>query len=415
MSESMRLAGRALQEKMQRRPYGLYNAAITELGLLLLVATVISSWPDFSKQLNPELFVFLVAAAFLASLAPVPTASGVQLTVALAPLLAAVLSLPAGMATLAGVIGTIDKRIPGRSIAWHRWFYNRGQYALIYGFAAIVYRGLVGLQPDSSGNLLSPGAVSAAVIAIVTVIALNSFLLVTSVAVATHEPIVRVAYRTLEGSILTYAGLAPMGVVMAVLLYVVNPAPNNFYVATLIFILLLVYRELTRQALQVKRVAQGSYVAQSRLIDKKDGSTFGHSERVGLLAEAVAGKMGLQLHLVEQIRIGATLHDLGKIAIPDHILHKTGTLDEEDIAVLRTHPDEGFEVLKEQGVLSEAAKIVRSHHENYDGSGYPLGLTGREIPVGARIARVVDSYDTMTNERIYRRSVKDAFEALSEL
>src|SRR5260370_954033 len=180
-------------------------------------------------------------------------------------------------------------------------------------------------------------------------------------------------------------------------------------------ILLGIYRELSRGSLKLQTVARGSYVAQSRLIDKKDRSTYGHSERVGVLAEATATKMRLTADLVEQIKIGATLHDIGKIAIPDAILHKTGKLTDEEWDILKTHPQEGWEVLREQEVLSRAADIVRAHHENFDGSGYPDGLIARAIPVGGRITRVVDSYDCMTNVRDYRAWVLQPFEALSEI
>ena len=190
---------------------------------------------------------------------------------------------------------------------------------------------------------------------------------------------------------------------------------SGIFVASSVSVLLFVYRELSKRSFKLQTVAQGSYVAQSRLIDKKDRSTYGHSERVGVLSEAVATKMHLSGDLVEQIRIGSTLHDIGKIAIPDAVLHKAGKLTDEEWELLKTHPAEGFEVLMEQPVLSQAAAIVRGHHENYDGTGYPDGLTGRAIPVGARITRVVDSYDCMTNVRDYRAWVKPPFEALAEL
>ncbi len=125
--------------------------------------------------------------------------------------------------------------------------------------------------------------------------------------------------------------------------------------------------------------------------------------------------MGLAADLIEQIRIGSTLHDIGKIAIPDAILHKPGKLTDEEWEILKTHPAEGWEVLREQEVLAQAADIVRSHHENYDGTGYPDGLERRAIPVGGRITRVVDSYDCMTNVRDYRAWVRQPFEALSEV
>jgi HD-GYP domain-containing protein (c-di-GMP phosphodiesterase class II)/MFS family permease len=361
---------------------------------------------------NLELFVFFLVFAFLASVSPVETPTGLVFTVGFTPLYAAVLTLSPGLVALIACIGTIDQRMPGRQIRWYRFLFNRGMFALVYGLAAVVYRALLALQP-ASGASANLTLISAALVALVLITVLNPPLIIIAIALTSRVSARKIAYQSLQGAVLSYAGLAPLGGLLA---YLVSGRQGvGFLMAGVIFVLLGVYRELSRRSLKLQTVARGSYVAQSRLIDKKDRSTFGHSERVGILAEATATKMRLTADLVEQIKIGATLHDIGKIAIPDAILHKMGKLTDEEWEILKTHPQEGWDVLREQDVLSRAADIVRSHHENYDGTGYPDGTSARSIPVGGRITRVIDSYDCMTNVRDYRAWVRQPFEALSEI
>jgi len=392
---------------------------VTVVGFSLLFALLLL---DPQRVGNPapgqltdlQLWVFITVFAIFASVAPLPITSGVVVSVSLPPLFAGALILHPGLAALAAVIGTIDNRVPGRQIPWSRFIFNRAMFAIVYGVGALVFRLLLALQQTPVSDIsVTFTVVAAGVTALLTMEVLNSPLVIVAISLLTGESIRKVAYRSLQGVVLSVAGLAPLGALIAYLL-----APRQvqgLLVAGLIFLLLLVYRELSRRSIKLGTVARGSYIAQSRLIDKKDRSTYGHSERVGVLAEATASKMGLAADLIEQIRIGATLHDIGKIAIPDAILHKTGKLTDEEWEILKTHPQEGWEVLIEQEVLAKAADIVRSHHENFDGSGYPDRLSGRAIPVGGRITRVVDSYDCMTNVRDYRPWVRQPFEALSEL
>ncbi|HCG02948.1 MAG TPA: hypothetical protein DEV93_20690 [Chloroflexi bacterium] len=401
------------------RPARVYLTAVTVAGFAFAAALFLLDPHPLGVSANGQLsdiqlWIFLTVFAALASIAPVPLASGLTVSVSLPPLFAAVVTLHPGLAAFAAIIGTLDTRIPGRQIPWDRFLFNRGMFAVVYGVGALVYRALVNITPGSTSALSGTFTVIAAgIIALLAMEMLNAPLVIAGVALMTRESVRKVAYRSLQGVVLSVAGLAPLGALVA---YLVQPRQvQGLLVAGLIFMLLLVYREISRRSIKLDSVVRGSYIAQSRLIDKKDHSTYGHSERVGTLSEATATKMGLAADLIEQIRIGATLHDIGKIAIPDAILHKTGKLTDEEWEILKTHPQEGWEVLREQEVLARAADIVRSHHENYDGTGYPDKLSKRAIPVGGRIARVVDSYDCMTNVRDYRAWVREPFEALSEV
>src|ERR1700674_555719 len=137
-------------------------------------------------------------------------------------------------------------------------------------------------------------------------------------------------------------------------------------------------------------------------LDLKDAETEGHSRRVTAFTIAIARAMGLPREQINTIARGAFLHDIGKLAIPDAILRKPGKLDPDEVTIMREHAYRGYQMLKKIPFLAEAAEIVYSHQEKYDGTGYPRGLKGKEIPLGARLFSVADTLDAMTSDRPYR-------------
>jgi len=139
-----------------------------------------------------------------------------------------------------------------------------------------------------------------------------------------------------------------------------------------------------------------------------------HIDAVTALAEHVAEHLGLDQDLVEQVRHAAGLHDVGKVALPDAIVNKPGPLDEQEWEFVRRHTIIGERILRAAPALAAVATVVRSSHERYDGCGYPDGLAGEDIPVGARIISVCDAYDAMTFDRPYRLA-QSPQDALAEL
>ena len=161
--------------------------------------------------------------------------------------------------------------------------------------------------------------------------------------------------------------------------------------------------EQLRQAITtLERSYDITLEALGNALDLKDAETEGHSKRVTAFTIAIARAMGLTADQIRVIARGAFLHDIGKMAIPDAILRKPGALDPEEIAVMREHCYRGYQILKRIPFLTEAAEIVYSHQEKYDGTGYPRGLKGEQIPLGARIFSVADTLDAMTSNRPYR-------------
>ncbi len=151
----------------------------------------------------------------------------------------------------------------------------------------------------------------------------------------------------------------------------------------------------------------------ARSVDERDGHTGSHSERVATVAAAIAEQLGLPGEEVELVRLAGRLHDLGKLALPEEILRKRGALDDAERLVIERHPQIGYRMLESLGV-EPVAHWVLHHHERWNGNGYPDGLVGEAIPLGARIIFVADSYDAMTSGRLYRTPLTSA-EAAREI
>ena len=152
----------------------------------------------------------------------------------------------------------------------------------------------------------------------------------------------------------------------------------------------------------------------SATVDARDAYTAGHSRRVRELSLGIGRELGLSRDELDVLGYAALFHDIGKLAVPDAILLKPGPLDEVEWDLMRTHADEGARIIERLGFLHDAVPSIRHHHERFDGAGYPDGLTGEEIPLGARIIHVADAADSMITTRIYR-AARSTEAALHEL
>ncbi|WP_373739667.1 HD-GYP domain-containing protein [Jeotgalibaca porci] len=172
----------------------------------------------------------------------------------------------------------------------------------------------------------------------------------------------------------------------------------TYYVTTVIS------ATLMQHALKIKNNQLELIKALSTALDYRDTYTMNHSLNVARYAVSIAEEMNLSRGSIDSIRTGALLHDIGKIGIPEHILMKNGKLTDEEYKTIQSHPEIGYQMInhiddyRKNGVLD----IVRYHHERYDGTGYPEGLKGRDIPLFARIVAVADAFDAMTSKRVYR-------------
>lgn len=157
----------------------------------------------------------------------------------------------------------------------------------------------------------------------------------------------------------------------------------------------------------VEKVTLNSIMAIAHTIDAKDTYTSGHSLRVAKCAEAIAQRLGWTEEEIQNIHYIALLHDIGKIGVPDAILNKPSRLSNEEFTIIKQHPVIGNEILKDIHMIKQVAEGALYHHERYDGTGYPFGLSGEEIPLCARIVGIADAYDAMTSNRVYRKRLSD--------
>jgi putative nucleotidyltransferase with HDIG domain len=142
-------------------------------------------------------------------------------------------------------------------------------------------------------------------------------------------------------------------------------------------------------------------------LDARDRETEGHSIRVSQLAKSIGEEMNLAPHQLKALERGALLHDIGKIGISDAILHKPDKLNEVEWKRMRLHPDIGARIVENIPFLQDTLPVIRYHQERCDGSGYPIGLRGKDIPLVARIFAVTDAFDALTTERPYRQKVSE--------
>lgn len=141
------------------------------------------------------------------------------------------------------------------------------------------------------------------------------------------------------------------------------------------------------------------------VVETRDSETRGHSERVSELAAALATELGMEQDYVDMIRLAGLFHDIGKIGVPDAVLLKNGPLTEGEFAEIKKHPEEGEKILSLYTPFQKLLPIIRGHHERMNGRGYPDGLAGEQICMGARVIAVADSFDAMVSNRTYRRSL----------
>jgi putative nucleotidyltransferase with HDIG domain len=164
-------------------------------------------------------------------------------------------------------------------------------------------------------------------------------------------------------------------------------------------------QRLQKAAEENKQMFMGAVSSLAAAIDAKDPYTRGHSERVSNFAERIARELGLPEHDVEVVRISALMHDVGKIGIEDKILGKEGPLTDEEYEIMKTHPTKGAVIMEQVPQLEEMIPGMKYHHENVNGTGYPEGLRGDEIPLTAKIVSVADCFDAMTTNRPYQKAM----------
>lgn len=240
----------------------------------------------------------------------------------------------------------------------------------------------------------------------------NSSILMLLMKFLTHQSFFKLWKKNILWAIPNFYALAPFGY----FIYHLYQIPNGHIYVILLFGPLL----LARYSFQLYLESQKRYYqiiqTLTAAIEAKDKYTKGHSKRVEMYAERVAKKLNLPSSRIEIIKIAALLHDIGKIGIEDSILHKPTALSPEEWEKIKQHPEIGVKILEDVDFPDDVKKLIKHHHERYDGNGYPQGNKGEETPLEAYIIAIADAYDALTSDRPYRKAFteREALEIIKQ-
>ena len=282
--------------------------------------------------------------------------------------------------------------------------FNTSQIVLTAAAAAIIYRGVL----DSGALAEGAGALVAAVAAAGAMYVSTTTLVVIAVAMMSRRSPVQVWLEAAAVDWKLTASMYAAGYVLALV------SATHVWVALVMLGPLAGLQLAMKRAVQMRDQTIAAVESMADVVDMRDPYTGQHSKDVALHSVRLARQMHLPESDVELIRLAARVHDLGKIAVPDEVLHKQGRLTDAEFAIMKMHPATGADILARFPEYRRGRELVLAHHERIDGRGYPRGLAGDAIPLGARVIAVADSWDAMTSNRPYRTAL-DPHVAMAEL
>ena len=342
---------------------------------------------------------FWVAMTFALGAIPVRLPGGMVAFTTTAPLIAAVfdagLPNPFALCWIA-ILGTIEFRDIRHQLPFWGTLYNRSDF-LLSTFAAYVAVQLTdpAVRPDDPLGIVAQIAVAGIAFSVV-----NLVLGVSLASLRTNTAFGRIWALGVGNVVIGVVALVPLGWLMSEIGQKVG-----LWAAFLFLVPLYLARFSFSKYAETRELFLGTIQALSQAIDAKDGFTRGHADRVSRIAGAIARELGLSEKQIDEIELAGLLHDIGKIGVEDRVLMKPSRLDPDEAELMRRHPIYGASILEPSAALRPLVPIVLHHHESFDGSGYPEGLKGEDIPLGSRIMIVADAYEAMTSDRIYRKAI----------
>ncbi|MEV5612227.1 HD-GYP domain-containing protein [Streptomyces sp. NPDC052225] len=312
-------------------------------------------------------------------------------------LLAGAFLLPPAAAALVALPGALLARVEQRPAGLRRTW-RAAQLALALWASARVFGALGG--PEAVSTPRFPYALVPAAAAVLAFCAALTVLDCGILATAERAPVRRAWPGLFLRSLGPVAVHGLAGLVMAVLWASTYGPVASLLVLLPMYISCWVFAQYQRE----RAAHQATIRALVQAVDIKDGYTRGHSERVGQASMMIARELGMDDERVEVLRFAGILHDVGKLGVPTRLLRKDGPLTPEEREVIQLHPEYGHEMVRGIGFLGEARAAILHHHERLDGSGYPYGLAGPQIPEYARVVAVADAFDAMTSTRTYSRA-----------
>jgi putative nucleotidyltransferase with HDIG domain len=342
-------------------------------------------------------FVVLTILSIALEFVAVEMPQGGVVSVATIGHIATILLVPPPFAAIsvgsAVLIEEVVHRRPLQRIA-----FNTSCHVLTISLASFV----VGLIGDPSILVQERAQVQLVVMVVAVTLVyhlVNDVLTDAVMALATGRPLTYLIRSNGRSTLFAEAGAGFLGVLFA-LIWIVEPLWT-----TLLAIPAAVIARAFQYIRQIERETRSAVSTMAQVVDARDSTTFHHSERVAHYAVTLAGELELDQELVELIGQAAAVHDLGKIGVPDRVLLKPGPLTADEQMTMWLHTEIGARILSQFHLFRSGAEIVLHHHEAYDGSGYPNGLAGAAIPLGARVVAVADAFDAMTSDRPYRSAL----------
>lgn len=399
-----------------RKRSELYRTAVGLTALAVFAATIRQTT---AVPVQWWIVAVIGAAGLIALRFPLHVSLSNKVSVASSVFFAAALLLPAlQAATLVALVSLADAAItavrrvatsrekPPVSMIMRLLGFNAGQ-----GYLSVLVAGLVLERAHVSAATYVPGPISASaiVLAAALMFSINLLLVSTAVAIATARNPLSVSAATHKVVIAEFASLYVLGAAAA---FAMVHVPWLLVFGLLPAIL--VHRSL-QYRIELRREAVLAMERMADEVDARDPYTYQHSKRVAQYSRSIARRLGLSAAEVELVELAAKVHDVGKIRIPDAILLKSGKLTIEERRVMETHPRLGHDILKQFAEYAKVLELVLTHHERYDGGGYPNRVVARRLLLMAQVIPVADSFDAMTSNRAYRnaRSWDEAFEELS--
>jgi putative nucleotidyltransferase with HDIG domain len=277
---------------------------------------------------------------------------------------------------------------------WYKALFNSANAVLSFGLAGLAYQSVEGsgLPLSSVRNIL------ALLLAMAICLMINTLVVSTIIGLLNQQSPWRVWRANNQGVLIQLLTLGPLGTLIAM---AYRLTPYGLGLILLFLPLGAVYYSL-RSYQQLRDQTRYTIEALAEAVDRRDPYTFQHSQRVKGYVEKIAERLNLSPGEVESMVWAASIHDLGKIDVPEGILSKPGPLEDDEWKIIRKHSAVGADIVDRISFHPTARGIIRHHHEWFDGSGYPNGVSGDRIPVGARILAVADAFEAMTSDRPYR-------------
>ena len=345
----------------------------------------------------------LGALAMLARMFPLQVAFRRRMVLDTAPMFTAVLLLPPALAAAAVLTGiAIAEAVTGirrKDLDWRQVVFNASQAMLGVLCGALAFEAVAESQLPSD----HPSVMWGALVAFCVMFLVND-LLVFSVVWAQ----LGLRFRTMVADFVRGRSDWPWDLALYAAGFIAALAGSihAWLIAVLVAPLPALYRAM-RDQVALREQTREAVIALADVVDARDAYTFGHCKRTAEFAEQICRELRLSPDETDEIVLGARLHDLGKVGIRDACLLKPGHLTEDEYAHIKTHPDIGAKLTGALLNFERGTTYIRHHHERFDGSGYPLGLKGKDIPLGARIVAVADTYDAMTSTRVYRNGLSE--------